>query len=148
MDGALCGDKLTLTAEHKIQHQLSRKDLYALHKAQKSGYMFFFFGHMEPDNLVAFLQAHGFEEVNAGGENELLKLEQTMIRHRLKQENVLGIGSDITNIQWLLHCGIRCCPADASAALAASCDYQSDCPGGGGAVYDVVMQVMRLHHEW
>lgn len=66
----------------------------------------------------------------------------------LKADEVLGMGSDLTDLGALGAAGFRTCPADAVDDIKADAAYISHCNGGAGAIRDVIEKVMKLQGIW
>ncbi len=58
------------------------------------------------------------------------------------------MGDDIPDLECMREVGIPVCPADAASEVLETVRYVSEFCGGGGAVRDIIEQVLRARGDW
>ena len=124
------------------------KDGYALQLASKLGYhVAVISGAICPSTIVR-MHSLGVTDVFTGIPDKVLKLDEYMKENDLKPEEILFMGDDIPDLQVMQRMGLPACPADAVPEVKAISKYISKCPGGKGAVRDVIEQVLKVQGKW
>jgi 3-deoxy-D-manno-octulosonate 8-phosphate phosphatase (KDO 8-P phosphatase) len=80
--------------------------------------------------------------------NKLNCYDDILIRHSIKDEQVLYMGDDIPDIPVLKRVGVSSCPQDAAIDIKSIVDYQSPFNGGQTCVRDVIEQTLRVQGKW
>lgn len=124
------------------------KDGYALQLASKLGYhVALISGAVCPSTIVR-MNSLGVTDVFTGIPNKVLKLNEYMQEKNLKAEEIVFMGDDIPDLQVMQCVGLPACPADAVPEVRHISKFISECPGGKGAVRDVIERVLKVQGKW
>ena len=124
------------------------KDGYALQLASKLGYhVAVISGAVCPSTIVR-MNSLGVTDVFTGIPNKVLKLNEYMQEKNLKAEEIIFMGDDIPDLRVMQCVGLPACPADAVPEVKAISKFVSECPGGKGAVRDVIERVLKVQGKW
>ena len=78
------------------------------------------------------------------GVKDKLSLLREMARERnLAMSNVAFIGDDINDLDCMINCGFKGCPADAAPEIRAIADFISAKTGGDGAVREFIENIVE-----
>ncbi len=83
-----------------------------------------------------------------GAESKLKAYEKILKKNRLTDADVAYIGDDLIDLPVLSRVGLSAAPADAVLTVRKSVDWVSNCPGGAGAVRELVELVLRAQGKW
>lgn len=89
----------------------------------------------------------GIEAIQ-GVSNKAVILEEYIVGHRIKPEQILYIGDDINDYAAMKICGFTACPSDAVSEIRNICDYVSHLAGGKGAVRDIIEIMLKKSNKW
>lgn len=148
VDGVLTDGGLYIQQDGTMLRKMNIKDGYALQLAVKSGYFVFVISGSTPEGVSKRLEKLGIDEVHIGIENKLAKLENLLLKHKVRFSEVLYMGDDMPDMEVLKRCGVRTCPADAVHQIKQVCHFTSMVKGGEGCVRDIIEQVLSLHGQW
>ena len=80
--------------------------------------------------------------------NKLEGLEQVAAERTLSLEECLYIGDDLIDGETLAGAGVGVAVADAMPEVLSAADFQTEAPGGRGAVREVANWLLRLQGKW
>ena len=124
------------------------KDGYALQLASKLGYhVAVISGAVCPSTIVR-MNSLGVTDVFTGIPDKVLKLNEYMKENGLNREEIIFMGDDIPDLRVMQCVGLPACPADAAPEIKEICKFVSECPGGKGAVRDVIERVLKVQGKW
>ena len=83
-----------------------------------------------------------------GAESKLKAYEKILKKNHLTDADVAYIGDDLIDLPVLSRVGLSAAPADAVLTVRKSVDWVSTCPGGAGAVRELVELVLRAQGKW
>ena len=124
------------------------KDGYALQLASKLGYKVAVISGAICPSMEVRMNSLGVTDVFTGVPNKVLKLKEYMNRKGLSPEHIIFMGDDIPDIMVMKEVGLPACPADAAPEVKEISKFISKCPGGKGAVRDIIEQVLKVQGKW
>ena len=83
-----------------------------------------------------------------GAESKLKAYEKLLKKNHLTDADVAYIGDDLIDLPVLSRVGLSAAPADAVLTVRERVDWVSTCPGGAGAVRELVELVLRAQGKW
>ena len=124
------------------------KDGYAIQLASKLGYnVALISGAICPSTIVR-MNSLGVSDVFTGIPDKVLKLKEYMQEKGLCPEEIVFMGDDIPDLNVMKEVGLPACPADAVPEIKKICKFVSECPGGKGAVRDLIERVLKVQGKW
>lgn len=124
------------------------KDGYALQLAVKLGYNVAVISGAVCPSMVVRMNSLGVTDVYTGIPDKVLKLNEYMKRKGLKPEEIMFMGDDIPDLRVMQCVGLPGCPADAVPEVLEISKFVSECPGGKGAVRDVIERILKAQGKW
>ncbi len=147
VDGVLTNGSL-IVMPGELYRVMNIRDGFALKEAVKAGFKVVIISGGNSDSVRSRLLNLGITEIYLGVQNKSEKLNDVIIQHGLKKEEVLYMGDDIPDYEIMKNTGIPCCPSDATHEIKEISMYISPFKGGEGCVRDVIEQTMRLNRTW
>jgi 3-deoxy-D-manno-octulosonate 8-phosphate phosphatase (KDO 8-P phosphatase) len=83
-----------------------------------------------------------------GSKNKSEALEAILAEQNLRAEEVCFVGDDLPDVPVLRRCGLAVAVADACAEVRELAQYVTHCPGGHGAVREVIELILRVQGRW
>ena len=83
-----------------------------------------------------------------GTESKLKAYEKILKKNHLTDAEAAYIGDDLIDLPVLSRVALTAAPADAVLTVRKSVDWVSTCPGGAGAVRELVELVLRAQGKW
>ena len=148
VDGVLASSHVFMIPGQQPVRSFSSKDGFVLQLAVKKGYRIAIITGGKSEGVRERLNFLGIKDVFLGASDKKDILEDYMILHQLKQEEVLYMGDDIPDYEVMQMVGVACSPADAAPEVKAISDYVSLKNGGHGCVRDIVEQTLKVQHNW
>ncbi len=100
-------------------------------------------------HLVARRAAElGMTIVVQGAAHKLDELVRILAEEKLQPEEVCFVGDDLPDLPVLRRCGLAVAVADACAEVRELAHYVTHCPGGRGAVREVIELILRVQGRW
>ena len=124
------------------------KDGYAIQLATKLGYHVAVISGAICPSMAVRMNSLGVTDVFTGIPNKVLKLKEYMEAKGLKPDEIVFMGDDIPDITVMKEAGLPACPADASPEVKEISKFISECPGGKGAVRDIIERVLKVQGKW
>lgn len=147
VDGVLTNGSL-IVMPGELYRVMNIRDGYALKEAVIKGYKVVIISGGNSDSVKSRLANLGIEEIYLGVENKSDKLNEVILKYKLKKEEILYMGDDLPDYLVMKSCGVPCCPADACHEIKDLSVYISPFKGGKGCVRDIIEQVLRLNGHW
>ena len=94
------------------------------------------------------LESLGIKDIWIGASNKIDALEELIMMHNLKLENIAYMGDDIPDYDILRKVGLSTCPKDAVPEIRSISKYVSYKNGGNGCARDLIEQVLKIHGNW
>lgn len=148
VDGVLTDGSITLMPDGEMVRTMNIKDAYALQRAVKEGYRVAIITGGNSQVVKEKLEILGIKDVFLRSHNKSEVLENYMLEHELRKEEIAFMGDDLPDYEVLQQVGLPCCPADAAHEIKNICTYISIYKGGKGCARDLIEQVMRVHDKW
>ena len=148
IDGVLTDGSLHVLQDGVMLRKMNIKDGYALQLAVKKGYFIFVISGSNAEGVKKRLENLGITEVYLNCKNKLAQLENLMIHYKISFNEILYMGDDMPDLEVMQKCAVPTCPSDAVHQIKLGSIYISEKKGGGGAVRDVIEQVMTLHKKF
>jgi 3-deoxy-D-manno-octulosonate 8-phosphate phosphatase (KDO 8-P phosphatase) len=148
MDGVLTDGSLLIMPGDLWLRRMNIKDGYALQLAIKKGYKVSIFSGSNSDEVKLRLNKLGITEVYMNVKDKATAVAAYMKEHQLKREQMLCMGDDIPDLEFLRNAGVACCPADAVNEIKEVSHYISHFKGGEGCARDVIEKVLKLRGDW
>jgi 3-deoxy-D-manno-octulosonate 8-phosphate phosphatase (KDO 8-P phosphatase) len=90
----------------------------------------------------------GIEEFHQGYFNKVEVYKEIRNRQGLFDAEIAYIGDDLFDLGVLKLVGFAACPADAVPEVKDVVHYVAKCPGGRGAVREIIELVLKARHKW
>ncbi len=148
VDGVLTDGRVILNSDGSESKQFHVRDGVGIMWAQRVG--------LEVGLLSARISAATTQRaaqlkiplVVQGAESKLKAYEKILKKNHLTDADVAYIGDDLIDLPVLSRVGLSAAPADAVLTVRKSVDWVSTCPGGAGAVRELVELVLRAQGKW
>ena len=147
VDGVLTNGSLVVMPG-ELYRIMNIRDGFALKEAVKAGFKVVIISGGNSDSVRSRLLNLGINEIYLGVQNKSEKLNDVIIQHSLKKDEILYMGDDIPDYDVMKNTGIPCCPSDATPEIKEISIYISPFKGGEGCVRDIIEQTMRLNGTW
>ncbi len=148
VDGVMTDGGIIPTLDGDFIRRYNAKDGYALAYAIKLGYRVCVISGGRGKTLENRLRMLGIRDYYLDCMDKITVMRAYFEREGLDAANVIYMGDDIPDLECMREVGIPVCPADAASEVIEACLYVSQFPGGGGAVRDIIEQVLRAHGDW
>jgi 3-deoxy-D-manno-octulosonate 8-phosphate phosphatase (KDO 8-P phosphatase) len=148
MDGVLTNGEMLIEPDGNWLRRMSVKDGYALQLAIKSGYMVVVVSGSDSKPIYDRLHKLGVTEVFMNVTNKEKFLQEYIAKNNWQPQQILCMGDDIPDFNFMQLGGLACCPADAVIEIKKICSYISPLKGGEGCARDVIEKVLKLNNHW
>jgi 3-deoxy-D-manno-octulosonate 8-phosphate phosphatase (KDO 8-P phosphatase) len=148
IDGVLTDGSVLLFENGHQARTMNIKDGYALQLAVKYGYRIAIISGADNLPAVTRLNKLGITEVELSVMDKKKFIEELILKHNLKTDEVLYMGDDIPDLPAFTAVGLSCCPADAVNEVRKVCRFTSVFNGGKGCVREVIEIVLKLNDQW
>lgn len=148
LDG-VCVDGGVWVGEGGIRYRRAdSRDCYALRVAVANDYPIAIVGEGAGGDMGILLERIGINDVFFNVDDKSAALRDWMAGRGLEVEQVLCMGSEVSDLHSMEVAGFATCPVDAVEDVKEVSTYISHYPGGAGAVRDVIEKVMKLQGVW
>ena len=147
-DGVMTDGTVYSSPDGSPSRATNVKDGYALQLASKLGDKDAVISGAICPSMEVRMNSLGVTDVFTGVPNKVLKLKEYMNRKGLSPEHIIFMGDDIPDIMVMKEAGLPACPADAAPEVKEISKFISKCPGGKGAVRDIIEQVLKVQGKW
>lgn len=93
-------------------------------------------------------QELGIADLHQSARNKRIAIEEIMRKHGLAPEAIAYVADDLNDIPALRHVGVRIAVGDAAEEVARDAHWVTECPGGRGAVREVVEGILGAQGKW
>ena len=147
VDGVLTDGSL-IVMPGELYRVMNIRDGFALKEAVIKGYKVVIISGGNSDSVQSRLANLGVTDIYIGVENKSDKLNEIILKYKLREDEILYMGDDIPDYNVMKRVGVPCCPNDAATEIRELSIYVSSINGGKGCVRDIIEQVLRLHGHW
>lgn len=140
VDGVLTDGSLNYTAEGEFK-TFSVLDGFGINLAKQAGWRTAFITARGGPAVVRRAEELGVELIQ-GERNKGTALKKLCARWAISTSSVVYIGDDWIDLPALLQAGLAATVPNAAAAVRARAHWQASCPGGRGAVRELVEAVL------
>jgi 3-deoxy-D-manno-octulosonate 8-phosphate phosphatase (KDO 8-P phosphatase) len=148
VDGVLTDGSVFVTESGEQFKTFNIKDGYALQLAAKCGYNVCAISGSRSKIAIHRLNNWGVADVYVGAHKKSDNFRSYLESKHVGPLSVMYMGDDITDLEAMKLAGLAVCPADAAEEIKAISQYISPCPGGKGAVRDVIEKVLKVQGKW
>lgn len=148
VDGVLTDGSVYVTESGEQFRQFNIKDGYALQLAVKCGYNVCAISGSRSKISIYRLNSLGVKDVYVGAHTKSDNFRLYLEEKHVGPSSVLYMGDDITDLEAMKLAGLAVCPSDAAEEIKAISQYISPCPGGKGAVRDIIEKVLKVQGKW
>ena len=148
VDGVLTDGTVTVTTSGEMLRKMNIKDGFAVKTAIDKDFNVCVISGGSNEGVRKRLQGLGVIDIYLGAHNKVEQLNEYLVKHNIKSENVLYMGDDIPDVPIMKLVGLPCCPQDAVTEIKIISKYVSHKNGGKGAVRDVIEQVLKIQDKW
>lgn len=148
VDGVLSRQTISLHPNGEPMRTVNIKDGYALQHAVKCGMIVAIISGAKTDAVRKRYEGLGLKDIVLGAAVKIQAYEELLVKHGLKDEEVLYMGDDIPDFEIMKRAGVSCCPADAAQEIKDISRYVSPLKGGEGCGRDVIEQVLKVQGKW
>jgi 3-deoxy-D-manno-octulosonate 8-phosphate phosphatase (KDO 8-P phosphatase) len=148
IDGVLTDGSVLLLDNGHQARTMNIKDGYALQLAVKKGYRLAVISGADMPPALERLNKLGIMEVQFSLTDKKKFIEDFILKHQLKTEEVVFMGDDMPDLAAFSVVGISACPADAVNEVRQACRFVSAYNGGKGCVREVIEIVLKLNGQW
>lgn len=148
VDGVLTDSTILVMDDGQQVRRMNIKDGYAMQLAIKKGYRIMVISGGNSSGVRTRLERLGITDIHLEVTDKKGLLQQYIVEHGLRAEQVIFMGDDIPDLEAMKAAGLPCCPEDAVPEIKAVAQYISFARGGQGCVRDVIEKVMKLNGHW
>ena len=148
VDGVFTDGSVYLLPGGNMCRVMNVLDGYAVVKAVKNNYVICVITGGNDEEVRHRINYLGIKDYYAKSPDKLLDFEDFKAKYNLKNEEILTMGDDLSDIQIMKISGISACPKNAVPEVKEISEYISPVEGGKGAVRDVIEQVMKIQRNW
>jgi 3-deoxy-D-manno-octulosonate 8-phosphate phosphatase (KDO 8-P phosphatase) len=147
MDGVLTDGNLYISKEDWMR-RMNIRDGYALQLAVKYGYNVIVISGSESIPVDTRLRKLGVTDIYMKVTDKDSCLKEYVVKNNCKPNEILCMGDDIPDYNFMQIAALICCPANAAVEIKKISHYISPLNGGDGCVRDVIEKVMKLNNNW
>lgn len=148
VDGVFTDGSVYLLPGGNMCRVMNVLDGYAVVKAIKNNYLIGVITGGNDEEVRHRINYLGINDYYAKSPNKLTDFEDFKSKYNLKNEEILTMGDDLSDIGIMRISEISACPKNAVPEVKEISDYISTIEGGKGAVRDVIEQVMKVQGKW
>ncbi len=148
VDGVLTDGRIGFTAQGDEIKHFSIRDGLAIRLAQRSGFQVAFLSGRSSPAVQRRAAELEVEIVIEGSRDKVLHLEEILNRLNLPASQAAAMGDDLLDIPLLERVHFSAAPSDAAPEVRRVVDYVSQCPGGRGAVREVIERILKARGQW
>ena len=132
VDGVLSANVISIDDDGVPMRTVNIKDGYAMHRAAQLGVLMGIITGGTCESVRRRYEKLGLkpENVVLGAARKIVSYHEFKQRYGLQDEEILFVGDDIPDIEFMQVCGLPCCPADAAPEVKEVAKYISPANGG------------------
>ncbi|MBF8457944.1 HAD hydrolase family protein [Kaistella sp. G5-32] len=148
VDGVFTDGSVYLLPGGNMCRVMNVLDGYAVVKAIKNNYIIGVITGGNDEEVRHRINYLGIKDYYAKSPDKQIDFEDFKSKYNLKNEEILTMGDDLSDINIMKVSGISACPKNSVQEVKAISEYISPIEGGKGAVRDVIEQVMKIQGNW
>lgn len=148
VDGVFTDGSVYLLPGGNMCRVMNVLDGYAVVKAIKNNYIIGVITGGNDEEVRHRINYLGIKDYYAKSHDKQIDFEDFKSKYNLKNEEILTMGDDLSDMKIMKVSGISACPKNAVQEVKAISEYISPIEGGKGAVRDVIEQVMKIQGNW
>lgn len=143
VDGVLTDGRLYIDDRGREMKVFDTKDGQGIKKALAAGLKVAWISGRTSEATLVRARDLGVRAVKQGAKDKKAAAMGYRMRWKLAPEETAACGDDVADLGLFEAAGFRTCPADAAPELKAHADLVLKCPGGRGAVRELVEEILR-----
>ena len=148
VDGVLTDGAVVIFGDGSETKRFHIRDGIALVWAQRAGITVGLLSARQSPTTTQRAAQLGITLVHQGVMSKIHTYDQIVGDMVLSDDEVAYMGDDIVDLAVLARVGLSASPSNAVAEVRSRVDFVSGCPGGDGAVRELVELVLRAHGRW
>jgi len=148
VDGVLTDGAVVIYGDGSESKRFHIRDGIALVWAQRAGITVGLLSARQSATTAQRAAQLGITLIHHGVSSKINTYDQIVGDMVLSDDEVAYMGDDIVDLAVLARVGLSAAPADAVAEVRARVDFISACPGGDGAVRELVELILRAQNHW
>ena len=146
VDGTLTDGRIYIGDKGEIMKAFNVKDGYAIaHMCPDMGILPVILTGRQSQIVKMRAKELNISEFHQGVINKATKLEEIILKTGRCFDEIAYIGDDISDLECMLRCRIKGCPADAVSEIKREADYICSSRGGYGAVREFLEWIGNQH---
>ena len=148
VDGVLTDGAVVIYGDGSESKRFHIRDGIALVWAQRAGITVGLLSARHSPTTVQRAAQLGITLIHQGVSSKIGTYDQIVGDMVLLDDEVAYMGDDIVDLAVLARVGLSAAPADAVAEVRSRVNFLSKCPGGDGAVRELVELILRAKSQW
>ena len=148
VDGVLTDGAVVIYGDGSESKRFHIRDGIALVWAQRAGITVGLLSARHSPTTAQRAAQLGITLVHQGVASKISTYDQIVGDMVLSDDEVAYMGDDIVDLAVLARVGLSAAPADAVAEVRSRVNFLSKCPGGEGAVRELVELILRAKSQW
>jgi 3-deoxy-D-manno-octulosonate 8-phosphate phosphatase (KDO 8-P phosphatase) len=148
VDGVLTDGTVTVHSDGSESKSFGIRDGIALVWAQRSGLRVGLLSARHSPTTLHRARQLGITLIHQGVASKVDTFARILAAEGVSAGDVAYMADDIVDLGVLARAGFSCAPADAVPEVRGQVDWVSQCPGGGGAVRELVELILRARGSW
>jgi 3-deoxy-D-manno-octulosonate 8-phosphate phosphatase (KDO 8-P phosphatase) len=147
-DGVLTDGRLYLASGGHDGRAFHTRDGLGIRMGQRAGLQFGIISGRDCDAVRRRGEELSLPEIHLGESDKPRRLQEILARRGLSPEEVCFVGDDLPDLGVMRRVGLAMAPADAAPEVRQAAHRVTRCPGGNGAVREVVELLLRATENW
>jgi len=148
VDGVLTDGAVVIYGDGSESKRFHIRDGIALVWAQRAGITVGLLSARQSPTTVQRAAQLGITLIHQGVSSKISTYDQIVGDMVLSDDEVAYMGDDIVDLAVLARVGLSAAPADAVAEVRSRVNFLIKCPGGDGAVRELVELILRAKSQW
>ncbi len=142
MDGVLTDGGFWWGPNGEEWKRFSFADVMGISLARKAGFVFALISGEDTPLIDRYAERMGIADVWKGSKQKARALEEFAERRGFDLTSICFMGDDVNDLEAMRIAGLSAAPSNARPAVLAAASFVSTCPGGNGAVRDLVDTIL------
>jgi 3-deoxy-D-manno-octulosonate 8-phosphate phosphatase (KDO 8-P phosphatase) len=147
-DGVLTDGRIYMGSNGYDGRSFHTRDGQGIRLGQRGGLLFGIVSGREAKVVSERAEELYITEVHQGVYDKSGRVDEILQRLKLTDEVVCFIGDDLTDVPVMRRVGLAAAPADAAPEVREIAHFVTECPGGRGAVREVVDLLLHAADKW
>jgi 3-deoxy-D-manno-octulosonate 8-phosphate phosphatase (KDO 8-P phosphatase) len=148
VDGVLTDGAVVIYADGSESKRFHIRDGIALVWAQRAGITVGLLSARNSPTTAQRAAQLGITLIHQGVASKIKTYDQIVGDMVLSDDEVAYMGDDIVDLAVLARVGLSAAPSNAVAEVRSRANFVSACPGGDGAVRELVEMILRAQGQW